>query len=168
MINEIKNIFVKNFFNLSLNQILNVLFTLIITPILFKNLGSDQFGLISLYLTIVMLLSIIIGYGYNLNSPQRLASFNTKHQIQTLLVEILSVSIIISILLLLFSVSITPLLNLSINQFYIFTFSLIILLSEAINPFFYYQGKDALHGVALSNFIFIITMLPSLLSLAGC
>ena len=154
MINEIKNIFVKNFFNLSLNQILNVLFTLIITPILFKNLGSDQFGLISLYLTIVMLLSIIIGYGYNLNSPQRLASFNTKHQIQTLLVEILSVRIIISILLLLFSVSITPLLNLTINQFYIFTFSLIILLSEAINPFFYYQGKDDLHGVALSNFIF--------------
>jgi O-antigen/teichoic acid export membrane protein len=154
MINEIKNIFVKNFFNLSLNQILNVLFTLIITPILFKNLGSDQFGLISLYLTIVMLLSIIIGYGYNLNSPQRLASFNTKHQIQTLLVEILSVRIIISILLLLFSVSITPLLNLTINQFYILTFSLIILLSEAINPFFYYQGKDSLHGFALSNFIF--------------
>ena len=154
MINEIKNIFVKNFFNLSLNQILNVLFTLIITPILFKNLGSDQFGLISLYLTIVILLSIIIGYGYNLNSPQRLASFNTKHQIQTLLVEILSVRIIISILLLLFSVSITPLLNLTINQFYIFTFSLIILLSEAINPFFYYQGKDSLHGFALSNFIF--------------
>ena len=82
MLNEIKNIFIKNFFNLSLNQILNVLFTLIITPILFKNLGSDQFGLISLYLTIVMLLSIIIGYGYNLNSPQRLASFKTKHQVK--------------------------------------------------------------------------------------
>ena len=154
MLNEIKNIFIKNFFNLSLNQILNVLFVLIITPILFKNLGSDQFGLISLYLTIVMLLSIIIGYGYNLNSPQRLASFNTKHQVQTLLVEILSVRIIISIIILFFSISITPLLNLSINQFYIFTFSLIILLSEAINPFFYYQGKDDLHGVALSNFIF--------------
>jgi PST family polysaccharide transporter len=154
MLNEIKNIFIKNFFNLSLNQILNVLFTLIITPILFKNLGSDQFGLISLYLTIVMLLSIIIGYGYNLNSPQRLASFKTKHQVQTLLVEILSVRIIISIIILFFSISITPLLNLSINQFYIFTFSLIILLSEAINPFFYYQGKDDLHGVALSNFIF--------------
>ena len=61
---------------------------------------------------------------------------------------------IISILLLLFSVSILPLLNLTINQFYIFTFSLIILLSEAINPFFYYQGKDDLHGFALSNFIF--------------
>ena len=104
-------IFLLKIFNLSLNQILNVLFTLIITPILFKNLGSDQFGLISLYLTIVMLLSIIIGYGYNLNSPQRLASFNTKHQIQTLLVEILSVRIILSILLLVFSVSITALLN---------------------------------------------------------
>ena len=102
MLNEIKNIFIKNFFNLSLNQILNVLFTLIITPILFKNLGSDQFGLISLYLTIVMLLSIIIGYGYNLNSPQRLASFKTKHQVQTLLVEILSVRIIISIIILFF------------------------------------------------------------------
>ena len=127
MLNEIKNIFIKNFFNLSLNQILNVLFTLIITPILFKTLGSDQFGLINLYLTIVLLLSFIIGYGYNLNSPQRLASFHTKYQVQTLLVEILSVRIIISIIILFFSISITPLLNLSINQFYIFTFSLIIL-----------------------------------------
>ena len=39
---KIKNIFFKNFFNLSVNQLINILFTLIITPILFQKIEVES------------------------------------------------------------------------------------------------------------------------------
>jgi hypothetical protein len=42
---KIKNIFFKNFFNLSINQLINILFTLIITPILFQKIEVESFGI---------------------------------------------------------------------------------------------------------------------------
>ena len=43
-----KSIFSKNFINLSLNQGVNIIATLIYTPFLFQNLGDENFGLIHL------------------------------------------------------------------------------------------------------------------------
>ena len=64
-----KSIFSKNFFNLSLNQGVNIFATIIYTPILFQRLGDENFGLIHLAFSIIIILSIIVSYGYNLNGP---------------------------------------------------------------------------------------------------
>ena len=64
---KIKSIFFKNFFNLSLNQLVNILFTLITTPILFNKIEVESYGVVNFYFTLVMLISVVIGYGYNIN-----------------------------------------------------------------------------------------------------
>ena len=56
----IKNVFVRNFFNLSLNQGVNILLAIIVTPILYQNLGQADFGLVSLCFSIVTILNIIV------------------------------------------------------------------------------------------------------------
>ena len=61
------SIFIKNFTNLSLNQGLNIIVTLLVTPFLFQRLGESQYGFVNLSFSIVILLSIIVSYGYNLN-----------------------------------------------------------------------------------------------------
>ena len=55
---DIKSIFSKNFINLSLNQGVNIIATLIYTPILFQILGEENFGLIQLAFSVVVILSI--------------------------------------------------------------------------------------------------------------
>ena len=152
MISEIKNVFFKNFFNLSVNQLINILFTLILIPILFKNLGDSQFGIVNLFFSILMILSVFVGYGYNLNGPKRISTISDKKLKQTLLVEIVSTRLIISLIIFGLCLLSIPFLNLDNNQLYIFIFSLLILFSEAINPFFFFQGIDDLKGVYLSNF----------------
>jgi len=152
MISEIKNVFLKNFFNLSVNQLINILFTLILIPILFKNLGDSQFGIVNLFFSILMILSVFVGYGYNLNGPKRISTISDKKLKQTLLVEIVSTRLIISLIIFGLCLLTIPFLNLDNNQLYIFIFSLLILFSEAINPFFFFQGTDDLKGVYLSNF----------------
>ena len=59
---KVKNIFIKNFINLSLNQGLNILIAIIVTPILFQNLGDSQFGLVNYAFSIFMLISIAFDF----------------------------------------------------------------------------------------------------------
>ncbi len=65
MVLDIKSIFTKNFINLTLNQGVNVITTLIYTPILFQTFGDENFGLMHLAFSIVIMLSILTNYGYN-------------------------------------------------------------------------------------------------------
>lgn len=148
---KINIIFFNNFFNLSLNQIINILFTIIITPILFQRIEVANFGLITLYFSIVMILAVIVGYGYNINAPKRIASFKKKIDLQNLINEVITARLYLAFIILILSFSSLFFIS-NFSSLYIFLFSLIIVLSEAINPFFYFQGTDKLIGAALSNF----------------
>ena len=55
MYNKLITVFIKNITNLSLNQGLNIIVTLLITPILFQRLGEIQYGLVNLSFSIVIL-----------------------------------------------------------------------------------------------------------------
>ena len=52
---------------------INIVATLIYTPFLFQNLGDENFGLINLAFSIVIILTILVSYGYNLNGPIKIA-----------------------------------------------------------------------------------------------
>jgi len=78
MNNKLLTIFIKNITNLSLNQGLNIVVTLLITPILFQRLGENQYGLVNLSFSIVILLAIIVSYGYNLNGPKKIATLKNN------------------------------------------------------------------------------------------
>ena len=60
MVLDIKSIFTKNFINLTLNQGVNIIATLIYTPILFQTLGDENFGLIHLAFSISYYTSIFV------------------------------------------------------------------------------------------------------------
>ena len=148
----IKNIFFKNFFNLTVNQLLNVLFTLIITPVLFNKIEVESYGLVSFYFTLVMIISVFIGYGFNINGPKRIASFKSNIETQKLTNDIISTRLYLGFFFL-FACLFSLFFKFQISNYNVFIFSLIILISEALNPFFYFQGTDKLIGVVLSNFI---------------
>ena len=84
---KVKNIFIKNFINLSLNQGLNILIAIIVTPILFKNLCDSKFGLFKSALSIFMLISMVVSYVDPLKEPKQILSWNDVNkeavQIQT-------------------------------------------------------------------------------------
>lgn len=164
---KIKNIFFKNFFNLSINQLINILFTLIITPILFQKIEVESFGVVNLYFTVVMVISVMVSYGYNINAPKRIASFKNSIDTQNLISDIISTRLYLGIVFLIISLTLIFYFP-EIPNRNVFVFSLLIIISEAINPFFFFQGNDKLIGAVLSNFfiksfylILIITLIDS-------
>ena len=96
---KVKNIFIKNFINLSLNQGVNIFIAIIVTPILFQNLGDSQFGLVNYAFAIFMLISIVVSYGYHLNGPKQISILNDINKEASLIKNLVSLRLFIAIVI---------------------------------------------------------------------
>ncbi len=148
---DIKSIFSKNFINLSLNQGVNIIATLIYTPILFQILGEENFGLIQLAFSVVIILSIFVSYGYNLNGPIKIVQSQETKKENLIISEILNLRLTLSVLVFIVSI---PFIYLYLNNIYqkILIFSYVILLAEALNPLFFLQGINKILPQSILNF----------------
>ena len=146
-----KNIFIKNFTNLSLNQGINILIAIVATPILFQNLGDSQFGLVNLAFSIFMLISIFVSYGYHLNGPKQISLLNKLEKEADTIKDIVSLRLFIAIIISTVIIALIYLTNFFNGYELIILFSIPILFSEAIHPVFYLQGKNNLSVLAILN-----------------
>ena len=153
MSKKVLNLFFKNFFNLSLNQGINILAVIVVTPILFKNLGESEYGLVNLAFSIVMILSIVVHYGYLLNGPKRISLFKTKVEKLEFITEIISLRLAIALLISIIVCIIITFTNIFIGYENILMFSLLVLLSESLHPIFHLQGENNLSILAITNAI---------------
>ena len=141
MNNRINSVFIKNFINLSLNQGVNILIAIIVTPILFQNLGDIQFGLVNYAFSIFMLMSIVVSYGYHLNGPKQISILNDINKEVNLIKNLVSLRLFIAIVISLIVIAFTVTTSFFNNYKLIILFSIPILFSEAVHPVFYLQGK---------------------------
>ena len=146
-----KIVFIKNFFNLFLNQGINILVAIIATPFLFQNIGEIGFGLINLSFSIFILLSIIISYGYHLNGPKHISLTTQINKEKDLINELISIRIFLALIVSLLVILIIHFSSLFDGYSIIVLFSIPILWSEAIHPVFYLQGKNNLFILAILN-----------------
>lgn len=141
-----------NFFHLGLNQGVNVITALVATPLLYQKLGESNFGIVNLALSVVMLLAVFVGYGYNLNAPKHLAIIKESKQEVS---EYVSGVIFTRVLIALFIVVIFSVLIYGFGLFdkypEILALSLIYLISEALHPVIILQGFDKLLPLAIGN-----------------
>ena len=145
------SIFIKNFTNLSLNQGLNIIITLLITPFLFQRLGESQYGFVNLSFSVVILLAIIVSYGYNLNGPQKIAVYKNDLEKFKFLSQVVTLRLFIASILFSFIILSFYILGIFRNYWMILFPSLLILFSEALFPLFYLQGKDKLNTLMILN-----------------
>ncbi|MGW8122593.1 oligosaccharide flippase family protein [Roseivirga echinicomitans] len=149
-----KSVSFANFFHLSLNQGVNVLVGLVVTRLLFQTLGEGQYGLVDLGLSVVMLLSVLVNYGFHLNGPKRLAlTLGNSVEQSRIINEIVITKLLISVLLSIGVLVAVFVFGFFSNYSYILTFSLVILFSEALFPMFILQGLDRLSLISKANAI---------------
>ena len=146
-----KSIFSKNFINLSLNQGVNIFATLVYTPLLFQKLGDENFGQIHLAFSIIIILTVLVSYGYNLNGPVKIAQSKSTKEESLIITDILNIRISLSFIIFILSI---PFIFFYPDQVFqkILLFSLIILFTEALNPLFYLQGKNKILPQSILNF----------------
>ncbi|MDC0622180.1 oligosaccharide flippase family protein [Flavobacteriaceae bacterium] len=147
-----KGIFIKNFFNLIINQGINIFIALLATRVLFSTLGEAQFGLVNLALSVVLLSSIAVSYGYHLNGPKRIALFRGESaKKQSLINEIILTRIIIATGMAIILFCLTYFFGFFKSYAALLYYSLILLFSQALFPMFYFQGNDKIGWASLVN-----------------
>ena len=147
-----KGIFIKNFFNLIINQGIDIFIALLATRVLFSRLGEAQYGLVNLALSVVLLSSITVSYGYHLNGPKRIALFRDESaKKQTLINEIIVTRIIIATGMAIILFCLTYFFGFFKSYAALLYYSLILLFSQALFPMFYFQGNDKIAWASLVN-----------------
>ncbi|WP_339750983.1 oligosaccharide flippase family protein [Algoriphagus aquimarinus] len=148
----IRNKSIQNFLFLAIIQSSNVLITIISMPLLIQGIGVDQFGLVNLSLSVIVLLNILVGFGYNLSAPREVAvNQQNKLALSHIVSNIFSAKILLAAIASL--VIIIGVFGFNLFQEYqiILVFSLMLLFSEATLPLWFFQGMEKMKLVSIAN-----------------
>ncbi len=148
----IRNKSIQNFIFLVVIQASNVLISIISMPLLIQSIGLDQFGLVNLALSVIILLNILVGFGYNLSGPREVAIYQSS---TTSLSHVVS-NIIFSKLVLATFASLLILLGVIVFDLFkeyqtILVFSILLLYSEATLPLWFFQGMEKMKLISIAN-----------------
>lgn len=150
--NIIRNKSIQNFLFLAIIQSSNVLISIISMPLLIQSIGVDQFGLVNLSLAVIILLNILVGFGYNLSAPREVAiNQGDKTALSHLVSNVFSAKILLAtIATLIILISVFGL-NLFKEYQMILVFSSLMLFSEATLPLWFFQGMEKMKLISIAN-----------------
>ncbi|MEB2776536.1 oligosaccharide flippase family protein [Algoriphagus sp. D3-2-R+10] len=148
----IKNKSIQNFLFLAIIQSSNVLISIISMPLLIQGIGVDQFGLVNLALSVIILLNIMVGFGYNLSAPREVAvNQNDKTALSHLLSNIFSAKLLLAFLATFMILVGVFGLNLFKEYALILVYSVLLLFSEATLPLWFFQGMEKMKLISIAN-----------------
>lgn len=148
----IRNKSIQNFLFLAIIQSSNVLISIISMPLLIQGIGVDQFGLVNLALSVIILLNILVGFGYNLSAPREVAvNQNDKVALSHLLSNVFSAKILLAAIATLMILVGVFGLGLFKEYSLILVFSVLLLFSEATLPLWFFQGMEKMKLVSIAN-----------------
>jgi O-antigen/teichoic acid export membrane protein len=152
--NLIRNKSFQNFIFLATIQASNILISLISIPLLIQSIGVDQFGLVNLALSVIVLCNILVGFGYNLSAPREVAiNHQDKESLSHLVSNIIGSKVLMAFLA-------TLGIGIAIFGFgmfkeyqWILLFSVLLLFSEATLPLWFFQGMEKMKLISIANIV---------------
>jgi O-antigen/teichoic acid export membrane protein len=150
--NYIRNKSFQNFLFLAVIQSSNVLISIISMPLLIQSIGVDQFGLVNLALSVIILLNILVGFGYNLSAPREIAiNQDDKDALSHVVSNVFSGKVLLAF----FATFLVLVGAFGFNLFQeyqmILVFSVLLLFSEATLPLWFFQGMEKMKLVSIAN-----------------
>ena len=160
----LRNKSLHNFFFLLIIQSSNLLISLVSMPLLIQRLGVDQFGLVNLSLSVVLLANVWVAFGYNLSGPREVA-INQQNPSQ--LSAVASRIFFSKALLAVFAALAIAILIFGFGFFKeykeILFLSLLLLFSEAAASGWFFQGLERMKMASIANVFSKLIYLGALL-----
>ncbi|PRY89883.1 oligosaccharide flippase family protein [Mongoliibacter ruber] len=148
----IRNKSIQNFIFLVIIQASNILISLISMPLLIQSIGVDQFGLVNLALSVIILMNILVGFGYNLSGPREVAVIQeNREQLSHVFSNIISSKFLLATLATLLILIGVYGLGLFTEYQVILVFSVLLLFSEATLPLWFFQGMEKMKLISIAN-----------------
>jgi len=147
-------VLIENFFSLSVLNIINYLFPLILIPYLTRVLGVEKYGLYAFAFAIINYFVMLVNYGFDFSATKQVAIIrDDKVTLNKLFSTVTTVRIILAAISVLFLLIIVLLVNkLSSEKELIFS-GVGIIISAAFIPVWLFQGLENMKLVTVVNFI---------------
>lgn len=152
---------IKSLIALSFLQLTNYLLPLAIIPYIIRVIGVEKFGLVSFVQAIMVFLTVVTDYGFNLTSTRKIS----LHRDKTFLVsETFNNTISTKIILALICLGILLLTGLvfeKIQQNYVlFSGAFLLVIGQLLFPVWFFQGLEKMHFISYLNlFAKVITVI---------
>lgn len=148
----IRNKSIQNFIFLVIIQASNILISLISMPLLIQSIGVDQFGLVNLALSVIILMNILVGFGYNLSGPREVAiNQDNREELSHVFSNIISSKFLLASLASLLILIGVYAFGLFKEYQTILVFSVLLLFSEATLPLWFFQGMEKMKLISIAN-----------------
>jgi PST family polysaccharide transporter len=121
-------------------------------PLLIQSIGLDQFGLVNLSLSVIVLLNVMVVFGYNLSAPKDVAlNQDSKDSLSHLVSNVFSAKLLLACLATFLILVGVFGFNLFIEYQVILVFSILLLFSEATLPLWFFQGMEKMKLISITN-----------------
>lgn len=142
---------ILNFTLTSFFQALNLLIPLALTPYLVKVLGVDLFGRVGLGQTVMSLLAIIVDYGFSITAVREIAqNRDDRERINVIVSNVCLVKCLLVLTILPFLLIFSFFLE-QAGAGDIFLWSYLMLIGQALNPIWFFQGIEDLKLFTVIN-----------------
>ena len=145
----------EKLYNLSvygIGQVVNILTPLLITPYLIYTCGLENLGVIAMGQAFAYILIVVVDYSSYIIGVKEVSINREEHKV---LQDIFNTTYISKIILLSLVILLTFLLTFFIPYFnknlLVFYFSLTIIIAQAINPTWFFQGVENFLGITIIN-----------------
>ncbi|AXT57330.1 hypothetical protein D1815_16850 [Aquimarina sp. AD1] len=150
---ETKRIF-SNFGYLSVIQVFNLIFPLIIYPYLIRTVGKENYGIILFAQSITIFFGLLINYGFHFYGTNKVSTNrDSKKSLGKIVSTIFTIQVVfylVSILLLFVIIFFTDQFS---REPLILLFASYLCLNEIMIPVWYFQGIENMKFIAICNFL---------------
>jgi len=151
-----KKALLSNFFSLSALQGVNMILPLVTLPYLVRVLGVETFGLLNFSLAIIMILNILVSFGFELSATREISIIdkNNTKEISLIFSAVMAAKVALAVI----SFVMLSLLIMLVDRFeehymlYLITFGLVI--GNVLFPSWFFQGhgKNEVHYLYCCNY----------------
>jgi len=157
---------IQNFTSLSILQIANYLFPLIVLPYVVRVLGPAKYGLINFAAAFIAYFNLISDYGFSLSGTKEISIIrDDKKKLSKTFSTILTIKLLLSIFSFLVFISIVYFIPFFKNNWEVYVLSYGFVIGGVLFPSWFYQGMEQMKYITIIQVVIrsIVTVLIFLL-----
>lgn len=145
---------INNFFSLSILNVINYAFPLILIPYLTKVLGVENFGKYVFSFAIIQYATLFVSYGFDY-SATKYVSINRENKIKlsSIFINVLTLRILISLICTIIIYVTCEIIFDNSHDKKLYLNGIGVFIGYALNPLWFFQGMEKMKFVTIINFI---------------
>jgi len=141
---------IQNFTSLSILQIANYLFPLIVLPYVVRVLGPAKYGLINFAAAFIAYFNLISDYGFSLSGTKEISIIrNDKIKLSKAFSVILTIKLLLSIVAFLFFILLVYFIPFFKNNWEVYVLSYGFVIGGVLFPSWFYQGMEQMKYITI-------------------